>query len=83
MVRSCGIWILLIFTIVAYPAQLFRNRALAFLFVAIALFVIGYAGIFLLSVRELRWHLVAVPRILLIPSVLSMLYIAIAQETQE
>ena len=62
--------------------RLFRNRALRFLLVSILLTITGYMAVYLFSVRDLSWHLRAVPRIMLIPVFIGMLLVVFSQQDE-
>lgn len=79
---SCGVWILLAFTTITNARQLARRRTLSFLAVAITIIILVYFATFLFSTKRLDWHLRAVPRILLVPSSLALMLVALTTRSQ-
>lgn len=79
---SCGVWILLAFTTIVHAPQLARRRASRFLAIAIAIIILVYFAVFLFSTKRLDWHLRIVPRILLVPSSLALMLVALTTRSQ-
>ncbi len=73
--ETCGIWYFLIFALIALKKRIFTKEIL-FLLLMICVPIILFLLSFIFSIRPIKWHLDAVPRLLLVPAISALVIIS-------